>query len=225
MEERRYLHLTRQLDIIPLDILGEPITIIGAGAIGSFTALTLAKMGFCDITVYDHDTVEIENMNCQFFRHSDIGKNKAQALNELVKDFTGVDISFFPSRYEGGMLKGIVISAVDSMAVRQLIWDEHKEFSMGTRLIIDPRMGAQDALCYAMVPTRLKDIETYEKTLYSDENAVQERCTAKSTMYTATMLSGFVAKLVKDFLHDDCEYARVTQWNIGKNVMESYSAS
>lgn len=223
MEARPHLHLTRQLDIVPLGILGEPITIIGAGAIGSFTALTLAKMGFCDITVYDFDSIEVENMNCQFFRHSDIGKKKVDALRELVHDFTGIEIEAHAEKYEGGMFKGIVISAVDSMAVRKLVWDEHKEFAMGTKLIIDPRMGAEDVLCYAMTPTKLKDITTYEKTLYSDDEAVQERCTAKATMYTATMLSGFVAKIVKDFLHDDCQYARVTQWNIGKNAMESYS--
>ena len=30
-------HLTRQLDLVPLHILDTPITVIGAGAIGSWT--------------------------------------------------------------------------------------------------------------------------------------------------------------------------------------------
>lgn len=226
MEAPLHPHLTRQLDIIPIDILGEPITIIGAGAIGSFTALTLAKMGFADITVYDHDNIEIENLNCQFYRHSDIGKLKAEALRELVHDFTGIEIETHPVKYEGGMFKGIVISAVDSMAVRQLIWDEHKEFSMGTRLIIDPRMGAEDALCYAMIPTKLKDIESYEKTLYSDDEAIFERCTSKATIYTALALSSHVTKVVKDFLcSEDKNYIRVCQWNIKNNMQVCWSAN
>lgn len=215
-------HLTRQLEIIPVEVLGQPITIIGAGAIGSFVTLTLAKMGFQDITVYDDDKIEVENLNCQFFRFSDIGKNKAQALNELVKDFTGVDISFYPSRYEGGQKKGIVISAVDSMAARQLVWDNHKEFAVGTKLIIDPRMGAETALCYAMNPLSPKDVESYEKTLYSDESAVHERCTAKSTMYTALALSSHVAKIVKDFVTGN-KYSRVCEWSIKENFQKCYA--
>jgi molybdopterin/thiamine biosynthesis adenylyltransferase len=216
-------YLIRQAEIIPAEVLGEPIHIIGAGAIGSFTALALAKMGFEDITIYDDDIIEEENMNCQFFRHSDIGKDKVLALNELVKEFTGVDISFYPSRYKSGQLKGIVISAVDSMEARKLIWDEHKNFAVGTKLIIDPRMGAETVLCYAMVPTNEKDIESYEKTLYSDEDAVHERCTAKSTMYTVLAISSHVCKVVKDYLCNDKKYVRVCEWSIKDNFQKCYS--
>jgi len=218
-------HLTRQLDLIPIRVLGEPITIIGAGAIGSFTALTLAKMGFQDITVYDFDKIEVENMNCQFYRFSDIGKQKVEALNELVKDFTGVDISYFPSRYEAGQFKGIVVSAVDSMEVRKLIWDNHKETALATKLIIDPRMGAEFGLCYAMNPMKDKDIKSYEKTLYSDSAAVQERCTAKATMYTALAISSHVCKVIKDYLCEEQRYARVMEWNIAQNVQQCFPSS
>jgi molybdopterin/thiamine biosynthesis adenylyltransferase len=215
-------HLTRQLEILPVDKLGENITIIGAGAIGSFTALALAKMGFENITVFDFDKIEIENMNCQFYRHSDIGKFKALALKELIKDFTNVDIQAQTTPYERGVFPGILISAVDSMKVRKLIWDNHKENSILTKLLIDPRMGAESGLVYAMNPMKRKDIDSYEKTLYTDENAVQERCTAKATMYTACMLSGYVAKVVKDFVTKAVPYPRVTQWNIGANAFQSF---
>lgn len=215
-------YLTRQLEIIPVEVLGEEITVIGAGAIGSFVTLTLAKMGFENITVYDDDVIEDENINSQFFRISDIGKKKAEALFDLVKDFTGVEISFNCSRYEGGKLNGIVISAVDSMSARRMIWEEHKDFSVGTKLIIDPRMGAEMALCYAMCPTSDKDIDSYEKTLYSDEDAEHERCTAKATVYCALSLSAHVTKVVKDYLCNDKKYARVTEWSIKDNFQKCY---
>lgn len=215
-------HLTRQWDIIPVAVLGEPITIIGAGAIGGATALTLAKMGFKDITVIDFDKIELENINCQFYRFDDIGKHKVEALKEIVQAFTGVEITVRADYYEIGMFNGIVISAVDSMAVRKLIWENHKEFSIGTKLIIDPRMGAEDAMCYAMNPMSDKDIDSYEKTLYSDEDAVQERCTAKATMYTALALSAHVAKVVKDFLCNEQRYSRNMQWSIGQNTQKCW---
>lgn len=216
-------HLTRQLEIIPPEVLGEPINIVGAGAVGSFTALALAKMGFCDITIYDFDNIEIENMNCQFYRLKDIGKSKVEALQSLVEDFTDVKIEIKNKPYKRGLLNGIVISAVDSMAVRKLIWEQHKERAVGTRIIIDPRMGAEFAMTFAMDPMDPADIASYEKTLYSDKNAERERCTAKSTIYTALLLSGYVAKIVKDVLTSP-KYPRIMQWNIKgtDKTFESY---
>lgn len=215
-------HLTRQLDIIPLSVLGTPITIVGAGAIGSFTALTLAKMGFEDIEVYDNDKVDTVNLNCQFFRHSDVGEMKVRALGKLIQDFTGVKITERPYHYASNITprKGILVAAVDSMEARKMIWGTLKDKAPQVRLLVDPRMGAEAALCYAMNPMEGADQASYEKTLYSDSQAVQERCTAKATMYTACMLSGQVAKTVKDFLTGN--YPRVVQWAIDKDCFQAW---
>ncbi len=210
-------HLTRQLDLIPLATLGQSITVIGCGAIGSFTVLSLAKMGFENITVYDFDEVSIENMNCQFYRFSDIGKPKAFALQSLVKDFTNADITAKNERYEAQPLQGIVITAVDSMKARKIVWERLKK-SFGVQYLIDPRMSAEYALQYVINPHNEADRITYEKVLYTDENSVQERCTAKATMYTATMISGYVAKAVKDVVTKG-NYARVSHWDIGMNYL------
>lgn len=214
-------HLTRQADLIPTEILGEQITIIGAGAIGSFTALALAKMGFANIRVMDFDKVDTVNMNSQFYRFGDIGKDKVKALYALVKDFTNVEINDMCARYTGDIIfQGIVISAVDSMEVRKQIWQSHAGRAQ-TKAIIDPRMGAETALLFVMNPMDANDRKTYEDSLYSDDTAVQERCTAKATIYTATMLSGLVAKSVKDFL-TQAEYLRVAQWDIRANAFQAW---
>ena len=47
----------RQMDICPPEKLQFPITVIGAGAIGSASVLTLAKMGCGNITVWDHNVL------------------------------------------------------------------------------------------------------------------------------------------------------------------------
>lgn len=206
-------HLTRQLDIIPPEVLGERINIVGVGAIGSWTALSLAKMGFANIHVWDHDTIEVENLSSQFFRHSDIGKPKAVALQSLVQDFANVQIAVNQKKFDAGQLPGIVISAVDSMAARRLVWDQHRGVAVNTKAIIDPRMGAETALMYVMNPMDAKDQQSYEASLYSDENAVQERCTAKATIYTANMLAGYVCKAVKDIVTGG-NYPRSTMWSI-----------
>lgn len=210
----------RQLEIIPIAVLGQKLTVIGAGAIGSFTVLSLVKMGFTDVTVYDFDEVSIENMNCQWYRMGDVGKKKVDALKSLIKDFTGVEIKIISDRYENQALDGIVISAVDSMAVRKTIWKNIVEHRTVDHLV-DPRMAAEYALCYVMNPHSEKDRETYEKVLYSDKDAIEERCTAKATMYTSTMISGYVAKMVKDLVTKN-KYARVSHWDIGMNHLQNW---
>lgn len=207
-------HLTRQLDIIPLSILGEPITIIGAGAIGSWTCLALAKMGFSNLRVFDHDRVDTVNLNSQFYPIKAVGHFKAESLKGMVHEFTGTMIDATNAKYEGGKFAGIVISAVDSMQVRQLIWEE--QLNGPCRAVIDPRMGAESALLYVMRPANGQDMISYPKSLYSDSGAVQEPCTAKATIYTANLLSGLVCKAVKDLLTRP-DYLRMVQWDIAAN--------
>lgn len=223
---KKFEHLTRQLDLIPLDKLTTPITVIGAGAIGSFVALALVKMGFENLTVFDFDDVSIENMNCQWYRFDDIGKPKVSALRELIYAFTRSNITsrhekFIGAEQQVAVLGEIVITAVDSMEVRKTIWayckDNGKVF-----WYIDPRMAAEYALSFVIDPNDTTDIKAYEKTLYTDENAVSERCTAKATMYTATMIAGYVAKHVKDVVTGN-KYARVTHWDIATNNLQNWS--
>ena len=218
-------HLTRQLEIIPMEVLSTPITVIGAGAIGSFAVLALAKMGFEKLTVYDFDEVSIENMNCQWYRWGDIGKPKVEALANIIFEFTKTNINVRQVKFEAKPsqiddLRGIVISAVDSMEVRNTIWESVKN-NFRVNWLIDPRMAAEYALTFVMNPNDSRDIMSYQNTLYTDDNAVQERCTAKGTMYTATMIAGYVAKHVKDVVTNG-QYARVTHWNIGTNVLQNW---
>jgi len=216
-------HLTRQLDIIPMDTLEEEITIIGAGAIGGWTTLALAKMGFTKLTVYDFDVVDTANMSCQFFRFSDVGSKKVIALRSLVQDFTNVKISI-QERYIGQPLSGIVVMAVDSMEVRKMIWDKIVENPYTIKLVVDPRMGAESALLYSIQPKLAKDRQDYASSLYSDSQATVERCTAKATIYTANLLSGMVVKAVKDHLLSN-DPLRIVQWDIANNEQIVFSRS
>jgi hypothetical protein len=208
-------HLQRQWDVIPNNVLASKIDIVGAGAIGSFVALSLAKMGFGGITIRDFDSVSIENMNAQFFRFSDIGKPKVVALQSLIEDFTGQQISALNEKYTNQILNGIVISAVDSMEVRKTIWEKAK-INPSVRLVIDPRMAAEQGLIYAMDPKDPKDVRSYEATLYSDNEAVQDRCTARSTMYCVLGIASMVCKIVKD-LTTNCCYTRSAMLDVKAN--------
>lgn len=226
MEATKRASLLRQSDLIPEKILDTRVTIIGAGAVGSFVALALAKMGFSDITIFDGDTVGIENINCQFFPLGSVGEGKAEVIGQLIKLFSTTDANIISEAYVGprtegksyGPFPGIVISCVDSMAARRLIWENHKG-QMGTLWFIDPRMGGEFATMYTINPNSEADQKTYEKALFSDGDATPERCTARATIYTVLLLAGEVCKAVKDTLSGD-PYVRTMTYNIKANAKD-----
>lgn len=190
------LRFRRQLDLLPLDKLGVPITVIGAGAVGSFTTLTLAKMGFTDLTVYDDDIVDSHNLSNQMYRLEDLGRLKVDALADLVRSFEGIEIRTVPTRFASGRLSGVVIGAVDSMASRQVIW-EAMRFDPSVGLFIDARMGGLVSIVRAVRPTSPADVRRYEASLHADDDAIQEPCTARAILFTVLALASTIARLVR----------------------------
>lgn len=191
-------HLTRQADIIDVKAIEQlNVVVIGCGAIGSFATLALAKMGVERIKAYDPDTVDIVNISNQFYRFKDIGTKKAIALKDIVHDFTGVNIEAYPVAVtpDGKVYADIVVMAVDSMKVRaELFKIVHAKY------LIDTRMAAEKYTQYVVDMRSMSSKESYEKTLYTDSEAVQEVCTAKSTIYTALVSGSMVCKAVKNIV-------------------------
>ena len=80
----------RQRDLLPFEKLqATTVTVIGAGAVGSFAVLQLVKMGIGRVEVYDHDTVELPNLGPQGYRPCDLGRLKVEALAEQMATFGG----------------------------------------------------------------------------------------------------------------------------------------
>jgi molybdopterin/thiamine biosynthesis adenylyltransferase len=193
----------RQLDLIDQDRLAElPITVIGAGAIGSFTALVLAKMGAHNLTVFDHDTVEVHNLPNQFFQLDHIGANKASATARLIKAFEGIDIEAHPDAYTDQPAEGVVVVAVDSIEARRTIWRQMR-FRPEVDLLIDGRMGAEVVHLFCVDPKAPNDVRRYGDTLHDPEEVIQERCTAKSTLYCAGAVASHIAGTVARFVNQE----------------------
>ena len=186
----------RQLDLVTPEALKVPVTVIGVGGIGSFAVLALAKMGCSAITVYDYDTVEIQNLPNQYYKVADVGKPKVEALKDIVRDFTDTDITAKNEKFVKQPLSGIVISAVDSMDVRQAIW-QRVMYNPRVRVYIDGRFGAEVLRLYSINPLDPDDIRLYEDSLYPSSEALPIRCTAKSIMYTVLAVSSLISGQVK----------------------------
>lgn len=60
------------------------IVIVGCGGLGSNAAISLARSGFCNFVLVDHDFVEISNLNRQAYFYNQIGMPKVLALKENI---------------------------------------------------------------------------------------------------------------------------------------------
>ena len=195
MESNRFW---RQLGLCPPDKLTFPITVIGAGAIGSATVVTLAKMGCSNITVYDADDLADYNVPNQMCLLDRVGQPKVEALAELVEMLSGVRIKPVSNNYRGQRLEGVVISAVDSMTARQMIWKSVK-MRKQVDLFIDARMGAEILRLYTLRPVDLDACEFFEENLYGSEEAEQLPCSARSIIYCPAIAGALIAAQVKAF--------------------------
>jgi molybdopterin/thiamine biosynthesis adenylyltransferase len=201
----------RQLDIIHPDKLAAlPVTIIGCGAVGSFTCYTLAKMGVKDITVYDADTVEEHNLPNQMFHVEQLGIKKVDAMADLVYYHGGIDLKAVPHHYTREALAGLVICCVDTMDTRLRIWREVKKFKPD--LYIDARMGAEVGKVHVVQPNDPTSCRRYEADLYPSSEAFHAPCTAKATVYCAAGLAAYIAAIVAGYVNGRQVRGIVVDW-------------
>ncbi len=196
-------NLSRQIGIISLEQLesAKIINLIGVGGIGCPTALALGDMGIPGLRLFDDDIVEDHNRPTQIlYRRTDLGRPKVEAAKEVLEMFTDAQIVPVQSRFDGTQdLEGIVVSAVDKMDQRMVIWKKIR-YNINVPLYVEARMGAEVLRIYSLNPTDPEAVERYEKTLYTSEKAIQQRCTEKSIIYTVLVAGGFIGGQVKKFL-------------------------
>lgn len=63
---------------------GDVVAVLGVGALGSKMAMEFACLGVKEMIVADFDVVEEHNLGNQFYFPADIGKQKAEAIAELI---------------------------------------------------------------------------------------------------------------------------------------------
>ena len=173
--------------------------ILGCGAIGSATALQLARMGAMDFCLYDNDKVETPNIGVSQYEADDIGKQKVSALGDkLLKINEHCNIMMQNELFNNYIYMNdddIIILGFDSMqsrldAVKALTsWKHSKPYAL-----IDGRMGAEHYQQYTILRPTLKK---YQEVWYSDENGSEEPCNMKATSYCSNMSGSFIANAIR----------------------------
>ena len=179
------MDLSRHISVFNPASVKHDIHIIGVGATGSFVAMQLARMGVPVLNIYDFDDVEIHNIPNQYYDTNDLGKYKVDALVEKLKAINP-DITVNVSKEavtpeDVSKMSGYLFSLVDSMKVRQELWEAAKA---NTNLINvwESRLGSDQARVYSLPIEEGKDYSKYEQDFYADDNAEVSACGTSITV-------------------------------------------
>ena len=211
----------RQLELFDNSTFKKQIHIIGCGAIGSWVAISLAKLGLApQITLYDFDKVEAHNLPNQAFSVSDIGSLKAEALKDEIYRLTGQHVKT-EGKYEEQRLSGYVFLMVDSMRERKRISKQCK-FQSQINHIIDARMGLSIIRLYNINPNNLASIEKYKESLYSDESSEVSACGASTSVITSALsAASFAVRQLINVHNEELVDSEIIQEFIGNQVVNS----
>ena len=175
--------------------------ILGCGAIGSSTAIQLARMGAEVFYLYDFDKVEEPNIGVSQYTYKDIGKPKVDALKEIILDISKfAEVTSRNSKFDGYDSDGkdIVILGFDSMASRWQAIDIIVKLMKTKRFcLIDGRMGAEH---YQQYTFKNLTMSMYKKNWYSDDEGDPEPCSMKATSYCSNMAGSFIVNTIRKVL-------------------------
>lgn len=199
-EQENFSPFTRFSDIVPTDAIASlRVVMIGAGGIGAPAAICLAKCGVSQLEIWDFDLVGAENVGPQMYGPRQVGQPKVTVLKRMIGqqsdwcEVRTVNSRFTSSQHAETMANAdVIISAVDSLAVRKDIWSSIPNDGR-RRLLIDPRMGAEVLTVFSVLPG-LSD-KWYEATFEGEP--VNLPCTAKATFYTGFIAGAMVGQALK----------------------------
>ena len=174
----------RNKDLIDQSKLDE-VTIVGLGGIGSAVVTLASAMGFSKIRGYDDDLLEEHNLSTCVYPHTFVGKSKAYAARETALAHGCPNVQMDESKWTLGSdlpLANKVIMGPDNMDARMDVyrgWIENPD----REWLIDLRMGALAMEIITVTPDNDNFVDTW---IPQGDNEV-EPCTAKHTIFTATM--------------------------------------
>lgn len=198
--------MSRYSSIAPL-INQINVHIVGVGSVGRRVATELASMGVANMWVYDFDHVDETNLGTQGWKFTDVGRPKVQAAKDHIYSVNPhCELQIFEDKFKDEHIEtlqnakskkqvNVVFACLDSMEGRKHLYHLTRDHC---DLYIDTRMAAEQVRVINIVNPEFDTY--YSETLFADEEAVQERCTARSTAYAAMIVAGIAINKLTMFL-------------------------
>jgi sulfur carrier protein ThiS adenylyltransferase len=186
----------RQRSLVPPERLAQcDAIVIGVGAIGRQVALQLAALGVSMLTLFDDDTVEVENLAPQGYLPEDLQHRKVHATAEFCRRIhppihviaNAEKFKRSTPRELSPLGKRIIFCCVDNIATRKMIWESVRS---SAQLFVDGRMAAE--VMRVLAAGEPVTDNHYARTLFAAEEAYVGACTARSTIYTASIAAGLM---------------------------------
>ena len=150
------------------------------------------------------DLVEAANLAVQGYWPEDLNCPKVSATSEICRRIHPViQIRAIPARFKRSTPrdqslaeKPIIFCCVDKIDARRMIWDSIRS---SAQLFVDGRMSAEVVRVIAANAPAIDDY--YPRTLFAAGEAHVGPCTARSTIYTASIAAGLM-------VHQFCKWLR-----------------
>ena len=181
---------SRQQGLVPQERLEHlTATVIGVGAIGRQVALQLAALGVRRFILIDHDTVDLSNVTTQGYSLDDVGQHKVHALASTLQHYDGqIGTIEIPDRFRPDMhVSDVIFCCVDSIDTRAAIW---RRVGRGAEFWADGRMRGE--ALRILVAADQASRAHYPTTLFPESEAQVGACTARSTLYAASIAAGLM---------------------------------
>lgn len=177
---------------------GNPLDIIvgGAGGIGSWASLFLARIGH-NLYIFDNDTIDESNMAGQLYQVNQIGINKAEATKANIINFTGLKtVETYGLYDENSPTAPIVFSCFDNMRTRKLMFEKWKA-EENREIFIDGRMLAEVGMIFCVTKGQESN---YEAELFDDAEVREAPCSFKATSHCGGLIGSLMVSGLNNYI-------------------------
>jgi hypothetical protein len=177
-----------QTNIFNPDNFDEVITLIGCGSIGSTLLPLLVTMGFKKFRLYDPDIIDPRNVGASLLiKPDDMYKLKVEVAQAYIEAYGAEEVQVHAKAFElGDALGPVVVTGVDSMEARQVIWQAIQDDGE-VQLLLDGRIGGLQFTLLAVEPM---DGEWYGQKWLPDDSQIDPLpCAARNVAFVPTALA------------------------------------
>jgi molybdopterin-synthase adenylyltransferase len=200
MNDQQLLRYSRHILLNEIGIEGQQrlldarVLIIGLGGLGSPAALYLAASGVGQLTLCDHDTVDLSNLQRQVIhRTSTLGQSKAASAQAALRDINPeVECTALEARADAAQLRelagnsDLVLDCSDNFATRYAVnracLAQRKPLVSGAAIRFDGQVSVFDF--------RLADAPCYNCLFPEDSHAAELRCATTGVFAPLTGIIG-----------------------------------